>query len=241
MHSPILKVMLMTAAAAFLLQAHADTVQSDITTTEIKARSTHELEIEKAKLWGLGTVEWERFQQLMQGPLGVYSPNLDPLSALGIEAKTEQERTRYAELQVQMETVRFTKLLAYQNAYDQAYKRLYPDMLPVNLVGSETKPLASPASSRGRLAVFVTHDCKGCVEQVKQLQSDNQPFDIYLVGTRLNDDGIRAWALKAGISTDKVHSRQITLNHDAGRWISIGGKGPFPAVLREENGQWVRH
>ena len=37
-----------------------------------------------ASNWGLQPQEWARYRELMDGPLGIYSPNLDPLSALGI-------------------------------------------------------------------------------------------------------------------------------------------------------------
>ena len=56
--------------------------------------------------WGLQPQEWTRYRELMDGPLGIYSPNLDPLSALGIEARTDDERRRYAKLQVQIEARR---------------------------------------------------------------------------------------------------------------------------------------
>ena len=59
-----------------------------------------------ASEWGLQRQEWERYRELMDGPLGIHSPNLDPLSALGIEARTDEERRRYAELQVQVEARR---------------------------------------------------------------------------------------------------------------------------------------
>src|SRR3546814_5294763 len=65
-----------------------------------------------ARDWGLGTEEWTRYEELMDGPLGIYSPNLDPLSALGVEARSDEERRRYAELQVHAESRRVEKLLA---------------------------------------------------------------------------------------------------------------------------------
>ena len=86
-----------------------------------------------ASNWGLQPQEWVRYRELMDGPLGIYSPNLDPLSALGIEARTDEERRRYAELQVQIEARRVEKLLAYQRAYDEAWQRLNPGMQRVNL------------------------------------------------------------------------------------------------------------
>ena len=73
-----------------------------------------------ARDWGLRPEEWARYRQLMQGPLGIYSPNLDPLTALGIEARSDEERNRYAELQVQAESRRVGKMLAYERAYDAA-------------------------------------------------------------------------------------------------------------------------
>src|SRR3546814_12881252 len=73
------------------------------------------LDERQAREWGLQPEEWARYRQLMQGPLGVYSPQLDPLTALGIEARSEEERRRYAELQVQAEAQRVGKTLAYRS------------------------------------------------------------------------------------------------------------------------------
>ncbi|MEI4788683.1 TIGR03759 family integrating conjugative element protein, partial [Pseudomonas aeruginosa] len=69
-----------------------------------------------AQEWGLNQQEWTRYQTLMQGPRGVYSPGIDPLTALGIEARSAEERRRYADLQVQAERRRVEKELAYQRA-----------------------------------------------------------------------------------------------------------------------------
>ncbi|WP_080034220.1 TIGR03759 family integrating conjugative element protein, partial [Pseudomonas syringae] len=84
-----------------------------------------------ARDWHLSPQEWQRYQTLMQSSRGVYSPGLDPLTALGIEARTDEERRRYAELQVKAEAQRTAKELAYQHAYDDAFKRLYPNQMPI--------------------------------------------------------------------------------------------------------------
>ena len=116
-----------------------------------------------ARDWGLRPEEWARYRQLMQGPLGIYSPNLDPLTALGIEARSDEERRRYAELQVRMEARRVEKLLAYQRAYDAAWQRLAPGQPRVNLPGAKT-PAAGNTGS-GRLAVFIKADCASCAQR----------------------------------------------------------------------------
>src|SRR3546814_5556012 len=115
----------------------------------------------------------------MDGPLGIYSPNLDPLSALGIEARTDEERRRYAELQVQVEARRVEKLLAYQRAYDEAWQRLNPGMQRVNL--PDDKPIAGATRGPGRTAVFVKDGCEACGQPVPRLQSSGTEFDLYMV------------------------------------------------------------
>lgn len=186
----------------------------------------------RAHAWGLDAAEWTRYQQLMQGPLGIYSPNIDPLTALGIEARSDAERQHYAELQVRAEAQRVQKELSYQHAYDAAWKRLYPDLARVSQLTAPPRAGASLAHT-GRLAVFIKDDCPACDARVRQLQASDTAFDIYMVGSRGDDARIRAWAQRVGIDPTKVRARTITLNHDAGRWLMLGGQGALPAVLSD--------
>jgi len=201
-----------------------------------QSQTTYSNDAQLAQQWGLRDNEFSRYRELMQGPLGVYSPNLDPLSALGIEARTDEERRRYAELQVQAEARRVEKLLAYQRAYDEAWQRLYPDRQRVNLPGA----VSSVVSGNGRMAVFVRDDCTACEQAVQRLQSSGTAFDLYMVGSRADDARIRDWARRAQIDPLRVRDGSITLNHDGGRWLSLGLSGELPAVVREVNGQWQR-
>jgi len=194
----------------------------------------------KAQEWGLSNQEYQRYQTLMQGSRGVYSPGLDPLTALGIEAQSDAERRRYAELQVRAEAQRVQKELAYEQAYRDAWNRLYPNLQPVQ-AGGQAAPQVSPAvRGSGRLAVFVSDSCAACTERVQALQSAGQDFDLYLIGSQNDDARIRRWAVLAGIDPAKVRARQITLNHDGGRWVQLGLGGELPALVREVNGQWLR-
>ncbi|UXJ50120.1 TIGR03759 family integrating conjugative element protein [Pseudomonas citronellolis] len=193
---------------------------------------------QQARDWGLNTDEWARFQALMRGPLGVYSPHLDPLSALGIEARSDEERRHYAELQVQAEAHRVEKLLAYQHAYDDAWQQLYPAASRVMPLDVNTMPIAS--STNERAAVFVKDECPACDQIVRQLQTAGMEFDIYVVGSHADDAQIRSWAQRVGVDPSKVRARHITLNHDAGRWLLLGQPGELPAVLHQVNGQWQR-
>lgn len=232
-------------------------------TTAQRPSSEQDLWAQSARDWGLTREEWARYRQLMHGPLGLYSPNLDPLTALGSEARTDSERRHIAELQVRMEAQRVQKLLAYQREYDDAWKRIYPRLPPFQapaqshsntLMDStapgsvQATPLATslrggsaPASvGRARLAVFVKEDCPPCDQRVKDLEGAGEVFDLYMVGTRGDDARIRTWAMHVKIDPAKVRAGMITLNHDGGRWFSLGLAGSLPAVLHSVNGQWLR-
>lgn len=192
---------------------------------------------EQAASWGLTEQEWTRFEQIQAGPRGFWSPNLDPLTALGVEAQTDQERQRYAELQVALEAKRAERELAYQNAYTAAWAKLFPGLLPIQGMAS---PSPSSSSVMPRQALFVEDHCPACTAEAQRLQSSDTAFDIYLVGSQGEDERVRNWARQAGIDPAKVQRRQITLNHDRGRWFSLGAPGPLPATFQQVNGPWQR-
>ena len=76
---------------------------------------------------------------LMQGIRGSISPEtISPIEVLGIHARDEAERQRYADAWARALHEDVDRILAFQRAYDAAGKRLYPneplidvDQLPV--------------------------------------------------------------------------------------------------------------
>lgn len=237
-HRPIVPalILLLTSSLAQGVQTHT----TDNMPSRERPMTTERADEQHARDWGLSVDEWTRYRDLMQGPLGVYSPHIDPLTALGIEARSDQERQRYAELQVAAEAQRIEKLLAYQRAYDDAWQRLHADMPRVILpdAGAAFSP-AVPAAS-GRLALFVQDACPACDQAALRLQAAGMEFDTYVVDSGADDARIRAWAQRIGIDPAKVRSGQVTLNHDSGRWLSLGLPGDLPAVVRQVGGQWQR-
>lgn len=237
------------AVSAFVITSNcgaATDPRTSISATKVSEAQTSShsfTQSDLAREWGLTLQEWTHYQTLMQGPRGMYSPGLDPLTALGIEAKTAEDRRRYAELQVKAERERVDKELAYQRAYDQAFASLYPSEKVIQIapnplsLASRPPPLLRAAS---RLAIFVKDNCPPCIARTKDLQAKKQAFDLYFVGSQEDDEKIRRWALLSGIEPARVRDRQITLNHDEGRWASLGLTGDLPAVVREVNGQWQR-
>lgn len=138
-----------------------------------------------AQEWGLTVEEWQRYQALNKGRRGVLSPGLDPITTLGIEARTAEERRRYAELSVKQDFQRVESELAFQHEVNAAWQRIYPDILPVQATGR------SFAQGNGRLALFVRADCAPCEPKVATLLAGQRPLDIYLVGSDGKDEVVR--------------------------------------------------
>ncbi|MDC9589565.1 TIGR03759 family integrating conjugative element protein [Xenorhabdus sp. XENO-10] len=195
-------------------------------TTESRQQSLNN----QAEQWQLSTDEYQRYQHLMNGPRGIQSPGLDPLTTLGIEAESDTERRRYAEQWVKSEFARTEKELRFQREVDAAWQRLFPDVLPVNM--------EKLRGTKGRLALFVkAKDCSQCGTRLAEVLVAKQPVDIYLVDSQRNDDTLRQWAKDHNIPVEQVRNRQITLNHDAGYWFRFG-KGLMPVLLRQGEQGW---
>jgi integrating conjugative element protein (TIGR03759 family) len=188
----------------------------------------------KATQWGMSAEDYQRYQQLMDGPRGIQSPGLDPLTTLGIEAGTSTERRQYAERWVRQEYARTEKEMAFQREVNAAWKRLYPDALPVNM----GKEAGLAHDTGGRLALFVREaNCTTCDARLNAVLVSQRPVDIYLVDSKGNDATLRAWAKAHHIPVDKVRSHKITLNHDGGRWMRFGN-GLMPVVLQQGKDGW---
>ncbi|QNV67919.1 TIGR03759 family integrating conjugative element protein [Pseudomonas sp. CFA] len=189
----------------------------------------------QAKAWGLTDDEWAKFERLQSGPRQYWSPQLDPLTTLGVEADSEQERQHYAELQVRLEAKRAERELAYQKAYTAAWARLFPGLLPVQGMSDATIPSSSP-----RYAVFVEDPCSTCEASIHQWLGTGARLDVYLVGSQGDDARMRQWARKVGITPVQVSSGQVTINHDRGRWFALGASRPLPARYQQVEGTWQR-
>ncbi len=197
----------------------------------------------KAQIWGLSQTEWNRYETLMQGMHGYRSDTLDPLTLLGIEARTDEERQRYAEQLARIEHDRVERLLAFQRAYDDAFARLYPNEQAIADDTSlrrtaETDTLTQTLLQNGqRPRVFTALErCAACDRTVRRLVSQVTSgalaaLDIYVVGAS-NDDAIRDWARSLSIPTEPVRRGHITLNHAPDGM----GRNDLPRVLGTTSG-----
>lgn len=195
----------------------------------------------RSRLWELSETEWRRYKLLMQGIRGSISPStISPIEVLGIHARDQDERRRYAEMWARAMREDVSRILAFQYAYDEAGKRLYPNeqLIDINRLpgrGDKTGSL-QPGD---RVLFFTRPDCPACDALLGKLLKRIDTvaaIDIYIAGVQSGDDqAVRDWAAGHAIKPEWVRSRRVTLNHEAGVLERLTqGKGKIPYMLRRQ-------
>ena len=193
----------------------------------------------RANAWGLSEQEWRRYKTLMQGIRGSISPpTISPIEVLGIHARDEVERRKYAERWARAMREDVDRILAFQRAYDAAGKRLFPNerLIDVDRLPRKTER-KDVLQVTDRVLFFSRPDCPSCDLLLGKLLNridEIAGIDIYLSGIEPGDDAaVRDWASAHEIDPKWVRSRRITLNHDAGALEKLTkGEGKAPYVLR---------
>ena len=234
---------------ASVLVASSPVMAADVASTRVKetgqaASSTatntlSETERVRARTWGLSETEWRRYKQLMQGVRGSISPStISPIEVLGIHARDEAERRRYAQVWARTMHEDASRILAFQQAYDAALKQLYPNalLIDINRLPEKSKT-GSALASTDHLLFFTRPECPACdllMGKLMERFDDVTGIDIYLTGIEPGDDAaVRAWASAHAIEPNWVRNRRITLNHDGGALERLThGQGKVPTILR---------
>ena len=193
----------------------------------------------RASLWDLSEMEWQRYQQLMQGVRGSISPDIiSPVEVLGIHARDDVERQRYAERWAQTMHEDAERILAFQRAYDEAIRRLYPgeSLIDVRRLPEQSEKTGS-LEPGDRVLFFTRAECPVCdalLGRLLQRIDTIAGIDIYLTGEPGGDDEtVRDWAKNHAIKPEWVRNRQMTLNHDAGALDQLTrGEGQVPYLMR---------
>jgi integrating conjugative element protein (TIGR03759 family) len=194
----------------------------------------------------LSAEEWLRYRTLMEGIRGSVSPEtLSPIEVLGIHARDESERRRYAERWARMMREDAERILAFQHAYDEAASRLFPGEPLIDLTRLPNRSMASERSSPAdRVMLFVAPNCAPCDTLVTQVLSRLERVagvDLFLKGIAGDDDAVRAWAADRGIRPEWVSDQRVTLNHDRGTLERVApGETSLPVLLRRRGNQITR-
>jgi len=189
-------------------------------------------QIRHAESWQLSRSEYKKYLEIMKSPRAYFTPNLDknPLLALALESKSEEERAKYADKWVQIQFDNNVKVIGWQLDVNEAWKRNYPGMkrfvykkpgLEHQKISEMFKPINDPLpfnlqKPRAQLYVKLSN-CKECIEafnvQMKELQSGAiEGIDVQFIGD-VDKKAIVQWAISQNIKAEDVNEhRIITLN-----------------------------
>ena len=105
-----------------------------------------------AQIWNLSSEEMIRAKVLLEGPRKSFSvENLSPVEALGIHARNDAERRRYAEMFARAFHADVERSLAWNEAFTEAMGRLYPNEPVVDYSGAAR--VAAPLGAADALGV----------------------------------------------------------------------------------------
>ncbi len=212
---------------------------STVVQSETTASALDPIARARAELWGLSPVEWHRYESLMTGIRGSISPSsISPIEVLGIHARDEGERRKYAERWARLMREDVDRILAFQRAYDEAGRRLYPnEQIIAEIPGQTTAPVAARLNQNDRLLLFTAPNCAPCdalLQGVLAKIDRLAGIDIYLSQIAPDDTaGVRTWATRHGIAPAWVKSGRVTLNFEAGTLAKLGkANATLPVLLR---------
>lgn len=264
----------MKLPAALLIVAHAAFAQAQTGTTTTSATTTHAAQTQSesadhsaARHWGLTLDDYHRYQTLMKGVRGAISdPRISPIEVLGIHARNDAERRKYAEMFARMMAEDTERVLQFQLEYDRAFRRLHPQLLafdssPVRPPGFRTTTSATqqaaatpvPASAGGiagmsrppavapgdRVLVFTRADCPACddlVQRAAAAAGRGVAVDLYLVGARSIDEA-QGYARRVALDPSLVNAGRVTLNLDGGMLARVlPRQQDLPALVRKRGG-----
>lgn len=237
----------------------ADAGSENTTTskTETSELDLTELNMIRAKAWGLSLQDYAKSLTLREGVGSYWDDSTDPITLLGIHAKTASKRRLYAEKLVHFEYEMYGKLQAFENAHGEAWQKLYPKAAKFDfsenrkvgmVAGNGNYPVAGREEpiqqsdyipDLGRLAYFISLPCQ-CEQMIPRLIASAAvtPVDIYIVNAK-DDQQIQRWAMHMKIPIEMVQRSEITLNHDDGLHLKAGFSD-FPVLTERTEVGYVR-
>ena len=197
-------------------------------TSSSRSASTSSLSQEQlATLYGLDMKQWQAYQTVMQGPRGLWSPNLHPVAALGMrEGISDTEFQQLATKMAKINYERVQRELAFEHATRAAGLKMYGHLPLFRDDLISVKDQASTHPSHSRQQYFVLPPCPECRATVQKMITDGQEVDIYING---DQQQIQRFAKSMGIPPLLVPG-QISLNRMSKLKMSSFGIKQFPAL-----------
>jgi len=167
-----------------------------------------------AEMWGLTETDIHKYNLIMKGPRGIFSPDIAPPLALALEESNHVEKTRYLTIYAKLEYDRTRKDLETSRMYDKIFKKLFTEPVINNSILFKDKEKYIQAGDR--FVVFIDSACTNCKSKLLLglMQTSNfpkNPTDIFVKGLS-HENELHAWATENSIRVEDVQDGKVTLN-----------------------------
>ncbi|HAT2250077.1 MULTISPECIES: hypothetical protein [Aeromonas] len=217
-------------------------------------------DLRQSKAWGMKQSEWMEYKELMStGPNAAYyanKPELTPPMVMGINAKTDYDRTRYAKLSVEMERARLAREVQFDEAVNQYIKTLIPNH-PVWMSDLERRAWAKRNAESGvdsakaaglsnnsvavpikdtRTVAYADAEncdvrCTGFIKNLATRSSKLNRLDLFVINAR-SDENLLSFSRAVGISTQMLADGKATVNYDSGYYARLKPAPGLPVAYR---------
>lgn len=168
--------------------------------------------------YGLNEADWQRYQSILTSPQAYWSEDKRPLILLGVTARNEAERSRYAELYVDFEYKAATGLMTFKTAVDIIGKRKHGTEALFGAALTTVTAQAEPMFGVGDRMMLVLDpklDCVACTQAIATVQQIGRQnastgIDLYFVDSTRAE--IVAYGSQRLILPEDVAGKRITLN-----------------------------
>lgn len=217
--------------------------------TETTIQLTQE-DIAIAKSYKLSVKEMKRYKYLVEyTPRKFWSPNIDPITLLGIEARNVNEQLKYATKWIELEKEREIKEIAFDDFKNELVTKMFPnsfagksyrEIMNGDQKGFQTM-LASFQSSRTVLFVDAANcnvSCKTYAKRTINSSGSTNQLDIYFLNAE-SDSVIQQLANDLSIPEGRVISGTITIQHDMGNYnqLRVPNKQLPIGIIQTRSGQ----
>ena len=226
---------------------YKDDITSDQNVETIKLTKG---QLHQAQVWGLSSEEEKRYVALMQDKSGFFygsGAHMSPTEVLGANARSDEERNKYAKKDAQDQFQYLAKYFSYNASYSKAaaaYKEKLnlPVLRPFNTAKFSPynyQPIDVKGGDKYMLFVGIHDSVRPVVSYFMGVieKDDTVQLNVYFIENNNTKGSVLDWARSQNIPTEMVIKHDITLNYDNGMFSTLAHKEKPPILVRVRSGK----
>lgn len=208
----------------------AQNPKTETTNTNVETTSIDQFSQE---FWGLTNDEWAQYEQIKSIAKSLGQAETTPVEVLGIFAKTESERKRFAQAYVKRMDAYVANLQHFQRVTSEIQSQHYKD-IPMLDPDRINQIMDSPMRSNDRVQFFTKLNCSSCdlilLKLIRQVRMYGSNLDVFFDDATVAE--VQQYSKDKKVPENLVATGQVTLNIDNGYIAKYKIKTPAPYISK---------